>query len=73
MRNLEIQCDNCGRDKRASGERPATWWELHPVGAQHTVGALDFCSLPCLQNWADAPEVRTHAAYALDFSQVGKG
>jgi hypothetical protein len=68
MRSITIACDNCGKAKpQPPAERPATWWEVHPVGASHRVGSLDFCSLPCLAQWVDAPEIRSHVAYREDF------
>lgn len=70
MRNVEIRCDNCGKPKPL-GERPQTWWELDQLSAVKTTGVLDFCSLPCLANWLDAPEVRNNPAYVADFGPKG--
>lgn len=66
MRAIEIQCDGCGK-ARPLRERPRTWWELEQMSAVQTTGVLDFCSLPCLLNWLDSPEVRNHPAYRADF------
>lgn len=66
MRSVEIRCDNCGAVKPLT-ERPKTWWELEQLSEVQTTGTLDFCSLRCVANWSDSPEVRTHPAYRADF------
>jgi len=40
---------------------------LEQQSATLTTGALDFCSLPCLQQWVSSDAVRQHPAYHDDF------
>lgn len=51
--------------------RPATWWVIEDQGATLRTGALDFCSLACLERFVADPAVR--AIYALDFQAVPHG
>lgn len=71
MRRAEALCDLCQRSRdlaaelTAQKERPQTWWTLEDQGRVIRTGALDFCSLACLQAWVREAQVR--GLYAEDF------
>lgn len=67
MRTVEIRCDNCGRP-RPLDKRAKTWWVMEDQGEVIRTGALDFCSLACVQRFTADPKVQE--IYALDYPKA---